>query len=73
MSITVSELNEIINIVCPHCTKGRRLEFRQSTNEWAHSWSNGQTVSQTICWATNLRNSHFAKRLLIQTTVGNDG
>lgn len=66
--MTQQEFDEIVKATCPHCQKGSVPRQRYDTKEWTHDFvspSGGTFARQghTLCLATHLRNSDFAKGL----------
>lgn len=58
--ITREEFEPICRIICPLCAKEHDLRQRLDTKEWTHDTKKEGLVSHAVCWATNLRNSHYA-------------
>ena len=69
MPLTAAELDEIVLLVCPVCRRGNVRRYRPETNEHVHDIS-GETpgghsfYQHTICWASGLLTSKFAKEVV---------
>lgn len=60
--MTAEEFAEACVVTCPHCREGKvPMQQMIPNGEWVHITQASNSVTSTICWASGLRNSRFAK------------